>query len=376
MLPRQPTLAPEPPRRATIDDRHRDGSVEAWRGFSSFRPADLQDDVDDRPSVYSRQPTPTPSHPPQTGTRTYRRKQFEKAACMTPDPGGDTQQSPEQADDGGDQALDLDPSDVTIDGDPPECGVPKKTSDGRCSHPVPNGACPVHGDEDDRLEAVQDGDVPVRDGVGSGTTDHPFGDGAAPEGNKNAMTHGVHASRNDPWGTLDHLQDEEPMVYAQVVRWFWDESRTAAFPIYVGGRTPDLPDDPLADDGVPGVDVAQLTADAADLLLVCLDRGIIYRATMSQATDGLATSQKRKNSDGDYVDVIDEHPVNLPKNRMRREDRFQLKDLGQREYSPDSVAAQGQADLAEAAERVAKRKERDQDGHPDADVVEVEAGGQ
>lgn len=213
----------------------------------------------------------------------------------------------------------------------------------------------------------EDGSGPP-DGHGSGDPGHTKGDGQPPDGNKNAMTHGVYASKNDPWGTLDYLADEEPRVYAQVVRWFWDEAQSAPFDVYRTADLPSIPTDVTDPDveGVPGIDVGQLTSRAADLLLVSLDRGVIYRATMSQAKQGLATAQKRKNSDGDYVDVVDENPVNLPKNRTRREDRAQLKDLGLRDDSPDAVAAQGKQDLASAAERVARRKDQAANGGDDA----------
>lgn len=277
---------------------------------------------------------------------------------MTPDPGGDDQ-SPEQTETDG-------PGTPTFEDDEgkPLCGVPKKTSDGRCSHPVPNGNCPTHGDEDDRIDAIRDGETVVRDGIGSGDPNHTKGDGAAPEGNKNAMTHGVHAAQSDPWGVLDYLRKEEPRAYSQVVRWFWNDAQAAPFPIYVGDEEPDIPDDPMSEDGIPGIDAERLTANAADLLLTALDRGIIHRATLDQLSNGLATTQQRQDSDGNFREVIDENPVNLPKNRMRREARAQRKDLGRLEFSPDAVAAEGSQDMAAAAKRVAQR--RDQEAGQDA----------
>lgn len=239
------------------------------------------------------------------------------------------------------------------DDEQPVCGSTDTDDSHPCQFPVsdPSDRCHMH---------PEDGDGPP-DGHGSGDPNHDMGDGQPPDQNKNAMTHGVYASQNDPWGVLDHLQDEDPAVYAKIVRWFWDEAQAAPFPIYVDGDTPDIPDDPTEDDGVPGIDVGRLTSRAADLLLVNLDRGVVFNATMSQALDGLAVTRKRKNNDGDYVDVIDENPVNTAKNRMRREDRAQLKDLGLRDDSPDAVAAQGQQDLAAAAERVAQAKDQGAD---------------
>jgi hypothetical protein len=263
-------------------------------------------------------------------------------------------------------------------GDQPVCGSTDTTDGSPCQFPVPaddpDSHCYLHDD---------DGDGPP-DGHGSGDPGHSKGGNpdapGAPAGNKRAMTHGVYASKNDPWGTLDHLQDDQPQVYAQVVRWFWNEAQAAPFAVYVDGEMPGLPADPTDPDadGIPGIDVSRLTARGADLLLVSLDRGVIYNATMEQAKRGLATTQKRKNSDGDYVDVVDENPVNMPKNRTRREDRAQLKDLGLRDDSPDAVAAQGQQDLAAAAERVARRKEqpgsRNDDGDADQDDGDGDGG--
>jgi hypothetical protein len=275
---------------------------------------------------------------------------------MPPDPGGDADIRTYD---------DVDPS-FTDDDGTVRCGVPKTTNGEPCRHPVPNSDCPTHGDRDARIDAVTDGDVQLPDGVGSGDPGHQQGDGQPPDGNKNAMTHGVYASRNDPWGTLDYLQDEAPQVYARVVRWFWDEALDAPFDVYTDGHIPDVPGDPTEDDGIPGIDVGRLTSRAADLLLVSLDRGITFNATMSQAKRGLAYEQTKATSDG-AVQTIDENPVNLPKNRMRREDRAQLKDLGLRDDSPDAVAAQGQQDLAAAAERVAQRKDQDDGRSTDAD---------
>lgn len=255
---------------------------------------------------------------------------------MSPDPGGNG-------------------ADESTDDDRPRCGSTDTNSGDPCRMPVsdPDDRCFMH---------PEDGSGPP-EGHGSGDPDHTMGDGDQVEGNKNAMTHGVYASKNDPWGTLEWLQENEPQTYAQVVRWFWDDAQSAAFDVYMFGDPPELPDDPLGGDGIPGIDVGRLTSRAADLLQVALDKGITYRATMQQSRDGLATVQKRKNANGEYVDVVDENPVNIPKNRMRREDRQQLKDLGLREESPEAVAAQGSHDLAAAAERVAKRRDGgDDDG--------------
>lgn len=255
---------------------------------------------------------------------------------------------------------DDDPTFTDEDGND-RCGVPRVSTEAAgepCSHPVPNGICPTHGDVEARALAAKTGDPELPEGVGSGDPDHQMGDGRPPEGNKNGVIHGLNSVQSDPWGLMDHFAEEEPRTYAQIAAWFWDEAQNAPWPIYQDDTDPPLDAVDLDAGEVPQIEVSKLTRRASELLLVTVHWGVIWRETLQQAERGLAEVQKRKNDDGDYVDVVEELSINLPKNRMRREDRQVLKDLGLRENSPEAVAANAEQDMASAAERVAKRREQ------------------
>lgn len=225
------------------------------------------------------------------------------------------------------------------DDDIQRCGVPKTTDDDGdpCRHRVPNGDCPVHGDRDDRRQAIQDGDVQIRDGVGSGAAEsNPLADGGgAPEGNKNAMSHGVHAVRDDPQGTLDWLAENRERGH----RWVMNKWESY------------LADAPFDAD----------SAKADDVLHACLMLYAGRRQRDQQVLNGLTTTQTRTSDSGQTFDIEVEHPGNLPANRITREARSWLKDLGILD-DPESQKADALADWGKAAKRVAERQDSAQDG--------------
>lgn len=233
---------------------------------------------------------------------------------------------------------DADPGFVDDDGTL-RCGVPK-TSGGQegdpCRHPVPGGTCPSHGDRSQRRESIQaddPDDVEVVDGVGSGDPGHRQGDGAAPEGNKNRMTHGLHAVQDDPRGTLRWLEDNDPKGYDWVLAKWESYLSDAPFP---------------AD-----------SAKSDDVLEACLMKYAVRGARHQQIERGLTDFMKVQTDDGPSDTKIEaELPANLPANRIAREARSMLKDLGVLD-DPESQKADAMADWGAAAKRVAERQESD-----------------
>lgn len=217
------------------------------------------------------------------------------------------------------------------------CGVPKTSDDDGdpCRHRVPNGACPVHGDADARRQAIVDGDVQVADGIGSGDPGHTMGDGGAPEGNKNALSHAVHAVQDDPMGTLDWMEQNDERGYRWVMR-KWESY---------------LADAPFDRD----------TAKADDVQMACLMLYAGRRQRDQQVLNGLTTQQTRATDSGATFEIEVEHPGNLPANRITREARSWLKDLGILD-DPESQKADAMTDWGSAAERLAKRQDDVGDG--------------
>lgn len=217
------------------------------------------------------------------------------------------------------------------------CGVPKTSDGDPCRHPVPNGTCPVHGDREDRRQTIDgETDPKVPDGLGSGDPGHTKGGGAPPEGNKNAMSHGVHAVKDDPTGTLAWLKEHEQDGYDWVItKW---KSYLADAPF--GAET----------------------AKADDLLEVCLMKYAVRQVRKEQVQTRLTKMLDipSDNAVDGVVEVEDELPANLPANRMAREARSILKDLGILD-DPESQKADAMADWGSAAKRVAERRDGDVD---------------
>ena len=221
-----------------------------------------------------------------------------------------------------------------VDGDgTPRCGVPKTTDDDGdpCRHPVPNGVCPTHGDVSDRRQSIESGDVQVVDGVGSGAADRNAlaTGGGAPDGNKNAISHGLQAVQNDPVGTLDWLEQEQPAAYDWVVdRW---ESYLA-----------DAPFD-------------RQSAKADDLLTTCLWDFAVRVQTDTQVVQGLTQMETRVSDTGTTFEVEVEHAGNLPADRLARRSESLKRNLGVLD-DPESQKADAMADWGSAAKRVAERQ--------------------
>lgn len=222
------------------------------------------------------------------------------------------------------------------------CGVPKKTGDGGpCEHPVPGGTCPAHGGVDERRQSIERGEASVVDGVGSGDPGHAMGDGGgAPVGNKNAMSHGVHAVRDDPRGTLRWIEENDPQGYDWILaKW---ESYMADAPF------------------------SKTSAKADDVMEVCLMRYAVRGVRQEQVERGLTKMVRATDESGTPLDINieDELPGNLPANRIAREARSMLKDLGILD-DPETQKAEAMSSWGAAAQRVAERRDDDTDGELD-----------
>lgn len=231
------------------------------------------------------------------------------------------------------------PDDPGFTGDDAQrCGVPKKT-DGQEGEPcrirVPNGVCRVHGGVDQRREAIDGGDVTVHPGVGSGDPGHAMGDGGAPRGNKNAMTHGVHAVRDDPRGTLRWIEQNDPQGYDWVLSKWESYMADAPFP----------PE----------------SAKADDVMEACLMKYAVRGVRQEQVEVGLTKMVRAQDADGNTLDfdVEDELPGNLPANRIAREARSLLKDLGILD-DPETQKAEAMSSWGAAAKRVAERRDSEE----------------
>lgn len=213
------------------------------------------------------------------------------------------------------------------------CGATTSSTDDPCQFPVsgPDETCHAHPD---------DGSGPP-DGHGSGDPGHSMGDGPgdivekSPPEDKPAMTHGLHAVQDDPQGTLDWLDDHDPRGYD------WVQKKWQSY----------MADAPFGPD----------TAKADDVLHACLMLYAVRGARHQQVTRGLV-KQEALTDEGDVVidpetgepiRVEREHAANLPANRIGREARSMLRDLGILD-DPESQKADAMS-YGQAARRVAER---------------------
>lgn len=307
------------------------------------------------------------------------------------------------ADNGDDD--DADPSDKTDDDGTRLCGVPN-ASGGTCSHTVPNGVCPIHGDVADRRDLINGDADPsdkTPDGHGSGnpnangTRAAESGPDPAPPspGNKRAMKSGVYAAERDPVGTFDHFRENQPAVAESIRRWFWSYMDDAPFAAYAGDHdrhnppvtdvidvdahaTHEQPDDDTdASDGpagvargpprqsrapdAPPVDVKALTGKAHRLFLVCVHQAITDAVTRRQAETELTHAVDRVTDGGGVVTVEEELPTNLPKSRLRQKDLRELRMLGVIGDTEGETATTNEQAWINAAERMADGSASDQD---------------
>lgn len=224
------------------------------------------------------------------------------------------------------------------DGDGYVCGWEDTTTDRPCQFPVddPDATCHMHGE-----------DGPP-DGHGSGSPDHTMGDGdgdiaervdASKE--KPAMTHGIHAVQDDPVGTLNYLEESRPEAYDWVV------DKWESF----------LVDAPFGKE----------TAKADELLHACL---MLYavRGARDRQVKQFLTHTVTRYSEGTPYELEEELPVNLPANRLAREARSILKDLGVLD-DPESKKAEAMG-WGAAAKEVAEAN--DAERARDDDVVDVD----
>ena len=236
------------------------------------------------------------------------------------------------------------------------CGAETTTTDGPCQFPVesPDGRCPAH---------PKDGSGPA-DGHGSGTTSHGMATGPGdiqdklPDGAKPAMKHGLHAVEDDPRGTIDWLEDNDPRGYD------WVRAKWSSY-------LADAPFDPN-------------TSKADDLLHACLMLYVVRGARHQQVTQGLVEMRALTDGDGDVVidpdtgepfEISQELPMNLPANRIIREARSMLKDLGVLD-DPESQKAEAMG-WGQAAKEVAQEVDSDvQDVPNSSDDGDAGAGGQ
>lgn len=225
------------------------------------------------------------------------------------------------------------------------------TKDEPCQFPVsgPDERCHAH---------PKDGSGPP-EGHGSGDPDHRKGNGTgdivekSPPEDKPAMKHGLHAVEDDPRGTLDWLEDNDPRGYR------WVRKKWSSY---------------MADAGF-GVD----TAKADDVLHACLMLYAVRGARHQQVTRGLTEKETLTDegdvvidpATGDPIQVEREHAANLPANRIAREARTTLRDLGLLN-DPESQKADAMK-FGQAARNVAERIDSQSDADDGRDVVDVDA---
>jgi hypothetical protein len=222
------------------------------------------------------------------------------------------------------------------------CGAETSTTDDVCQFPVdsPEGRCPAH---------PEDGSGPPP-GHGSGAPGHHKGDGTGAIAEhtdvhgKEGLTHGLHAVQDDPRGTLAWLEDNDPSGH----EWILDKWRSY------------MADAPFE----------ASSSKADDVLHACLMLYAVRSMRHTQVTRGLARSEVLiddgdvvRGPDGEVVETEREHPGNLPANRVAREARSMLKDLGVLD-DPESKKANAMG-WSNAAREVALEV--------DADVVESDA---
>jgi hypothetical protein len=161
-----------------------------------------------------------------------------------------------------------------------------------------------------------------------------------PENAKPAMKHGVNAVRDDPRGTLRWVEDNDPRGYD----WILDKWQSY------------MVDAPFGQD----------SAKADDLMEVCLMKYAIRGVRQEQVEVGLTKMMRIQSDDVGDIDmqIEQELPANLPANRMAREARSMLKDLGCLD-DPESQKAEAMgwgSAAKEVALEVDSRVEDDKDG--------------
>lgn len=142
----------------------------------------------------------------------------------------------------------------------------------------------------------------------------------APEGNKNAMSHGL---RSDPVELLEHLRETDETSYA----WIQDK-----FESYLS--------------------VAPFERDSAyadQLLQICVREYSIWKASSIQVNDGILTKEKKVAGEA-VLEVNVENPASKSLDRMERTVIKRLDKLGVMP-SPEKQAAEGIEDLAQAWEQ-------------------------
>jgi hypothetical protein len=153
---------------------------------------------------------------------------------------------------------------------------------------------------------------------------HGGASSGAPEGNQNALKHGLNA---DPMGLFDWLQDNEPEAAAYIVNKLHEYADRAPQPVFALDVT---------DDDIDSVEdaTAHLTAYGDDLLSMCVRDYARKRAEYLQITEGLLTTQTRSGETGAF-EVTDSNPINIDLDRF---DRQQLKRKDKLGLLPDDGA--------------------------------------
>jgi hypothetical protein len=140
----------------------------------------------------------------------------------------------------------------------------------------------------------------------------------APEGNQNAMTHGLTA---DPMNLFDWLADNDPEGAAYILGKLHDYASRAPRDVFVVDF--DADDVETFDDAT-----AKLTGYGDDLLTTCVRDYARKRAEYIQITEGIITEQQRATESG-AVTIEDSNPVNMDldrfdRNQLRRKDKLGL----------------------------------------------------
>lgn len=201
------------------------------------------------------------------------------------------------------------------DGEP--CGFPVKTPDGRCPNHPKDGSGTTSGAPKGRKGH------PLTANQTSGTIRENLPDHAKPN-----LRHGLVSVQNDPDGLLDWLRHERPDA------WDWVRSKWASY----------LDDAPFDGDSAKG----ELLLQAVVMeYIVRLNRGLQLQEGLTHVIEGYT-------DDGMPYDILEEHPRNLPVNRITREMRNTYLKLGILD-DPESQKADAMGGWGEAARRVAMR---------------------
>lgn len=138
----------------------------------------------------------------------------------------------------------------------------------------------------------------------------------APEGNKNATTHGL---RSDPVELLEHLRETDEQAYAWIQDKFESYLKVAPF--------------------------ERETAHADQLLQICVREYSIWKASQIQINDGILTKEKKVAGEA-IIQVDVENPASKSLDRMERTVVKRLEKLGVMP-SPEQKAAENGATLVE-----------------------------